>query len=87
MFNHISDEVGAHLQSENVQIKNFNEFSLLKLRRSIRYRMHDKMLIIDAQKAVLGGRNIEDTYFDRATKNYDDRDIYVRGDMAKDASN
>jgi len=86
MFNHISDEVGAHLQSENVLIKNFNEFKLLKLRRSIRYRMHDKMLIIDGQKAVLGGRNIEDTYFDRATKNYDDRDIYVKGEMANKAS-
>ncbi len=87
MFNHISDEVGAHLQSENVQIKNFNEFKLLKLRRSIRYRMHDKMLIVDAQKAVLGGRNIEDTYYNRANKNYDDRDIYVKGEMALEASN
>jgi phosphatidylserine/phosphatidylglycerophosphate/cardiolipin synthase-like enzyme len=48
--------------------------------------MHDKMLIIDGQKAVLGGRNIEDTYFDRATKNYDDRDIYVKGEMANKAS-
>jgi putative cardiolipin synthase len=86
MFNHISNDVGAHLLSENVLIKNFNKFNVLKLRRSIRYRMHDKMLIVDGHKAILGGRNIEDAYFDRAKKNYDDRDIYVKGEMANKAS-
>lgn len=82
MFNKIPADVGAHLMHENVTIKNFNKFSLLRFGKSIRYRMHDKMFIVDQQKIILGGRNIEDTYFGKAKKNYDDRDIYVAGDLA-----
>jgi phosphatidylserine/phosphatidylglycerophosphate/cardiolipin synthase-like enzyme len=85
MFNKIPADVGAHLMKENVIIKNFNKFNFLRFGKSIRYRMHDKMFIVDHQKIILGGRNIEDTYFDRAKKNYDDRDIYVAGHLAREA--
>ena len=86
MFNKIPADVGAHLTHENVIIKNFNKFNVLRFGKSIRYRMHDKMFIVDHQKIILGGRNIEDTYFGKAKKNYDDRDIYVAGDLAREAS-
>lgn len=85
MFNKIPADVGAHLMKENVIIKNFNKFNILRFGKSIRYRMHDKMFIVDHQKIILGGRNIEDTYFDRAKKNYDDRDIFVAGNLAREA--
>jgi phosphatidylserine/phosphatidylglycerophosphate/cardiolipin synthase-like enzyme len=86
MFNHIPKELGTHLQQENVQIRNFNNFNIFKFGKSIRYRMHDKMFIVDQQKIIMGGRNIEDTYFGKAKKNYEDRDLFMIGNIAKEAS-
>lgn len=85
LFNDIPKDIGTHLQHENVLIKNFNTFNLFQFGKSIKYRMHDKMFIIDQQKIILGGRNIEDTYYAKAHKNYDDRDIYIVGDIAREA--
>lgn len=86
LFNDIPKEIGTHLQHENVLIKNFNTFNLFKLGKTIKYRMHDKMFIVDQQKIIMGGRNIEDTYYGKAHKNYDDRDIYIAGNLAHEAS-
>ena len=86
LFNDIPKQIGTHLQHENVLIKNFNTFNFFRLGKTIKYRMHDKMFIVDQQKIILGGRNIEDTYYSKAKKNYDDRDIYLVGDIAKEAS-
>lgn len=86
LFNEIPKDVGTHLLHENVQIKNFNTFDLLRLGKMIKFRMHDKMFIVDQQKIILGGRNIEDTYYGKAPKNYDDRDVYLVGDIAREAS-
>jgi cardiolipin synthase C len=86
LFNDIPKDIGTHLQLENVLIKNFNTFNFFQFGKSIKYRMHDKMFIIDQQKIILGGRNIEDTYYGKAHKNYDDRDIYIVGDLAREAS-
>jgi putative cardiolipin synthase len=86
LFNDIPKDIGTHLQQENVMIKNFNKFNFWHFGKSIKYRMHDKMFIVDQQKIILGGRNIEDTYYDKAEKNFDDRDIYIVGSMALEAS-
>ena len=86
MFNHIPAEIGTHLQQENVLIKNFNSFNFFRLGKSFKYRMHDKMFIVDQKRIILGGRNIEDTYYGRAAKNYDDRDIFIKGDIAQEAA-
>jgi putative cardiolipin synthase len=86
LFNDIPKDVGTHLQHENVLIKNFNIFNIFQLGKTIKYRMHDKMFIVDQQKIILGGRNIEDTYYGKSHKNYDDRDIYLIGDIATEAS-
>ena len=86
MFNHIPAGIGTHLQQENVLIKNFNSFNFFRLGKSLKYRMHDKMFIVDQKKIILGGRNIEDTYYGRGSKNYDDRDIFIKGDIAQEAA-
>lgn len=86
LFNHIPKDIGTHLQQENVLIKNFNNFNFFRLGRTFKYRMHDKMFIVDQKKIILGGRNIEDTYYGKASKNYDDRDVYIIGDIAKQAA-
>lgn len=87
MFNDIPKYMGTILMHEGLEIKNFNKFNLLKLGKSLKYRMHDKMLIVDKEHMVMGGRNIEDTYYGKSHKNYHDRDIYIKGESALRASN
>lgn len=72
--------------NEGMKLKNFNKFSLIRLGKSVKYRMHDKMLIVDDSRMIMGGRNIEDTYYGKAYKNYNDRDIYIEGESALVAS-
>ncbi len=85
LFNDIPRSMGTHLVQEKVEIKNFNKKNLLKLGKTIKYRLHDKLFIVDSKVIILGGRNIEDTYYARAEKNYDDRDVYVQGELATTA--
>jgi len=82
MFNAIPKYVSTHLDREGVEIKVFNKVKLNNLKHMTR-RSHDKMFIVDNQYAVLGGRNIENTYYDQSSgkKNYDDRDILIIGDV------
>jgi len=48
-------------------------------------RMHNKLLIVDEQIALLGGRNHENKYFDRdPSYNFKDRDVIVIGPTVKD---
>ena len=47
-------------------------------------RMHTKLLLVDGQAGIMGGRNIQDRYFDWAESfNYRDRDILVAGPVGK----
>ncbi len=47
-------------------------------------RMHTKLLLVDGQAGIMGGRNIQDRYFDWAGGyNYRDRDVLVAGPVAK----
>lgn len=48
--------------------------------QSLNQRMHTKLLLVDGQAALIGGRNIQDRYFDwDASYNYRDRDLWVSG--------
>ncbi|MEY3359595.1 MAG: hypothetical protein RI923_855, partial [Pseudomonadota bacterium] len=48
--------------------------------QSLNQRMHTKLLLVDDRMAVVGGRNIQDRYFDwGASYNYRDRDLWVAG--------
>lgn len=48
--------------------------------RNINQRMHTKLLLVDGRMAVVGGRNIQDRYFDWGESyNYRDRDLWVAG--------
>jgi putative cardiolipin synthase len=85
LFNDIPRSMGTHLAHEKVEIKNFNKKNVLKLGKTLKYRLHDKLFIVDSKVVILGGRNIEDTYYSRAEKNYDDRDVYVQGELATTA--
>src|SRR4249919_2225020 len=52
--------------------------------RDINQRMHNKMMIVDDRVAIIGGRNIQDEYFDwHPDYNYRDRDLLVAGPVTR----
>lgn len=72
----------AHeLEKAGAIIKYFNTTSTINL-FSGQYRNHRKVLIVDGQEAITGGRNIGDEYFDlHAEYNFLDREIYFKGEL------
>jgi putative cardiolipin synthase len=84
----------AHL---NMEIKIYNptyekaKSSMPELAKAVTFkfsqinqRMHNKVLIIDNQIAITGGRNIENKYFDLDPKyTFKDRDILVVGSVVQ----
>jgi len=54
--------------------------------RDTNQRMHNKVFLVDGAVLVTGGRNVEDTYFDRSTvMNYRDRDVLATGPAVAEA--
>ena len=48
--------------------------------RNLNQRMHTKLLLVDDRMAIVGGRNIQDRYFDWGQSyNYRDRDVWISG--------
>ena len=85
----------------NIEIRIFNPFSVrtnMRLRilrltefvldgMRLNHRMHNKLLIVDNQAAILGGRNIGDEYFGRGSKrNFIDSDILISGSVIPELS-
>jgi putative cardiolipin synthase len=85
------NSIGKH---PNIEIRIFNPFSvrlgfrlgLFRLMEfaidgnRLNHRMHNKLLVVDNQIAMLGGRNIGDDYFGRSTKrNFVDTDLLISG--------
>lgn len=84
-FNHIpADMVGA-LQDEGIEVRVYHPLDAAHLSRILR-RMHDKIIVADGNRYIMGGRNLGETYFGLSTnkKNYVDRDIFVQGPSSKD---
>ena len=56
--------------------------SILFNYQRLNQRMHTKLLLVDNQMAIVGGRNIQDRYFDWGQEyNYRDRDVWVAGNI------
>ena len=52
--------------------------------RNLNQRMHNKMMLVDGRVAVIGGRNIQDEYFDWNDQyNYRDRDLLIAGPVTQ----
>jgi putative cardiolipin synthase len=52
---------------------------------SLNRRMHNKVMVVDGTVGIVGGRNIQDEYFDwHPTYDYRDRDILVAGPAARE---
>jgi len=85
-WNKVSGSIIFHLAEEGVEVRMYHRFSLCKPFWWTR-RMHDKLVVVDREHLIAGGRNIEDPYFGLDPDlNYVDRDIYVQGSMVGEAS-
>lgn len=72
------------LAQHQIELRYYNP-TPLALAVSTQYRNHRKLLIIDGQEAVTGGRNIADEYFDLSPEyNFVDRDIWIQGPMIQE---
>lgn len=84
-FNRIPKAVLAHLRAEGVEVRVYHPLTLGHPSWIFR-RMHEKVVIVDGARYITGGRNLADSYFGLAKKNYVDRDVYVDGPSAADAA-
>ena len=84
-FTRIPKPLLAHLATEGVQVRVYHPVDLMHPSWLFR-RMHEKLTVVDGRRYVTGGRNLAEAYFGLAERNYADRDVYVDGDSAADAS-
>lgn len=71
------------LAAHNIEVRYYNKAPLLRI-STVQFRNHRKLISVDDQEAITGGRNIGDDYFDFSDKfNFNDTDIYVRGPIVK----
>ena len=80
MFNDVSPALLTHMKDEGIDFRVYNKMTWKNFWH-FSHRMHDKVFMVDGKTVILGGRNIENSYFDQSDgkKNYYDRDILVRG--------
>lgn len=84
-FLHVPKSVLAHLQDEGVEIRVYHPITL-RHPLWLFTRMHEKVMIADAERYIAGGRNLAGAYFGMSSKfNYVDRDVYVDGASAAEA--
>lgn len=77
-FQHIPKPVLAHLSDEGVIVRVYHPLTLRHPTWILR-RMHEKVVIVDGARYVAGGRNLAESYFGMAKRNFIDRDVYVDG--------
>lgn len=84
-FHHIPKAVLAHLRDEGVQVKEYHPITARHPSWLWR-RMHEKLVVVDGERYVTGGRNLAESYFELEKKdNYIDRDVFVEGASAVEA--
>ncbi len=84
-WNGLSRSLMHHLIAEGIQVRCYHPFDLHRPLRLYR-RMHDKLLIVDREHLVTGGRNIDDAYFGIGERTYIDTDVYLNGPVAAEAA-
>jgi putative cardiolipin synthase len=83
-FQHIPKPILAHLSDEGVVVRVYHPLTLRHPSWLFR-RMHEKVVIVDGARYVTGGRNLAESYFGLARRNFVDRDVYVEGPSAQEA--
>lgn len=71
-----------YIKELGVQIKIYNKKNWKRPCMIFR-RLHGKMLVVDGQYCLIGGRNLNDQYYRMdSTDNFMDREVLIRGEMA-----
>lgn len=72
------------LSERKIQVRYYNTVNSLRF-VSVQHRSHRKLLIVDGQYAITGGRNIGNDYFNLSTHyNFLDSDVLIYGPIVKD---
>lgn len=83
-FQHIPKSVLAHLSDEGVEVRVYHPLTLRHPTWVFR-RMHEKFVVADGERYIAGGRNLAESYFGLAKRNFIDRDVFVEGPSGADA--
>ncbi len=63
-----------------VPFKKINPLRFFAAIADLNLRMHDKLIIVDGDKFISGGRNIEKSYYGHAERNFIDREFYFQSE-------
>jgi putative cardiolipin synthase len=83
-FQHIPRAVLAHLRDEGVEVRVYHAMSF-RHPGWLFHRMHEKVVVVDGERYIAGGRNLAEEYFGLRKRNFVDRDVYVDGPSAAEA--
>lgn len=84
-FHRIPKGVLAHLRDEGVEVRVYHPLTLRHPSWLFR-RMHEKVVVVDGERYIAGGRNLAESYFGISPgRQYVDRDVYVDGPSAVEA--
>jgi len=83
-FQHIPRAVLAHLRDEGVEVRVYHPITVHHP-SWLFHRMHEKVVVVDGQRYIAGGRNLAEEYFGLHKRNFVDRDVYVDGPSAAEA--
>lgn len=80
----LAPEYTNYLKEKGIDVRYYNTISNTNF-IAVQHRNHRKLLIVDGKKAMTGGRNIANDYFDLGDHyNFHDFDITVEGKVVKD---
>ena len=78
----LAPQVARTLEAAGVQVRYYNTSGLARF-FAMQHRTHRKLLVVDRQAAIIGGRNIGNDYFDLSTHyNFLDSDLQIEGEVA-----
>jgi putative cardiolipin synthase len=79
----LQPEYAQLLKQHGIEVRYYNTSPGYRI-VSIHHRNHRKLLVVDDEAAILGGRNIADAYFGLSPEyNFLDSDVRVQGDIVK----
>lgn len=78
----LAPQVARSLEAAGVQVRYYNTLGIARF-FAMQHRTHRKLLVVDRKKAIIGGRNIGNDYFDLSTHyNFLDSDLLIQGPIA-----
>jgi len=81
----LDESYGAALARHGIELRYFNVIDPVQFWK-VGFRNHRKLLVVDDEEMLEGGRNIADGYFGMSEHmNYLDRDIWIKGPIARRA--